>query len=84
MQERSQAINKCKEMLVDVQQKLVEEIKYMLDSGYLNLEEYDNDYRLPKILLCAALCNVARGYSPIDKKDSRQAKALGYTNIRAH
>jgi hypothetical protein len=50
--------------------------KDILSSGAIDLEDYENDYRLPKIVLCAVLHDMVWQYEPFNDKDKRTVKNL--------
>jgi hypothetical protein len=50
----------------------------ILLSGAIDLEAYENDYRLPKIVLCSALKEASFQYTPLSKDDKKTLKNLEY------
>jgi hypothetical protein len=78
MQTIAQVQEKALSMLPDVQKSLVQEINYLLESGALNPAQYENDFRLPKIVLYAAIMRIADNYSPLphDTKGKKESNNL--------
>lgn len=64
------------EMLSKSHTKIIEESERLLKSGGVNLESYDDDYLLPKIILYVALKNQAEQWKPFDKNALKDAKNL--------
>lgn len=50
---KNQFRKKCRELKRDVSKLIDAKIEKILESGCLNLEDYDNDYRLPKAFMTA-------------------------------
>ena len=44
--------------------------------GGVDINHYDNDYQLPKIILSIVCANLAWQYAPFTKKDKKIAKNL--------
>lgn len=53
------------EMLLDVNDALIEKAKHLFHSGAVDTDSYDDDMALPKIILCAALKDLASDYAPL-------------------
>lgn len=69
--------SKFKELLFDAMLTVAERMESILvQSGAINLDDYTNNYRLPKILLHDALKYTAELYEPIYKEDKQTAKNL--------
>lgn len=78
---RQDALQKIDEMINEqdgVVEYLKKECERLLSCGAVDLDEYGNDYRLPKIILMIALENCSYQYSPLshDKNLIRELKNL--------
>lgn len=67
-------------MAATVYAKLMEECKRLIRSGAVDLENEQDDYRIPKALIHVALKNVADGWSPLhwDKATQKLIKSLSH------
>ena len=78
---RQDAISKTNEM-IDCQDGVIDylkaEVERLLSVGAVDLDDYENDYQLPKIVLMVALKNCAGQYEPLFKnaKIAREVKNL--------
>ena len=82
MQTKREVLNKVMEMNVkpgDLRDRVVLEVKYLLEAGYVNLEEYENNYELPMLLYVQALRNIADRYAVF--LSSKKGKCL-LANLR--
>lgn len=78
MQTKEQALAKVKEM-VDRDYKdgtILKKCAQLLDSGGLNIEKYEDNYILPRILLHVALKNEVFQYKPRSKEEQKEAANL--------
>lgn len=74
---KQQALDKIDKMIAEYYpHKLREECARLLESGGVDLEAYENDFRLPKIVLSTALKNEAWQFKPHTKEDQKAAKNL--------
>ena len=48
----------------------------ILNSGAIDIEDYQDDYRLPKLVLCAALKDARWQYEPFNDVDKKTVKNL--------
>lgn len=46
------------------------------ESGAININSEPDDYRLPKVILYAILCEMAAQYKPLDARNRRDAENL--------
>lgn len=77
MATKEQAMEKIKEMIPDFQEWLLKRCDELLTSGGIDLTGFANDYRLPKIVLTAALADAGETlYSPRDPISRRIAQNL--------
>ena len=67
MQTHKEILEKVAALEEDLQEQVVREITRLLSTGAVNLEEYTNDFYLPKILYTQALRNISNAYAPPDK-----------------
>lgn len=49
----------------------------ILKSGAIDLEQYENNFRLPKIVMTAIMLEMAYQYEPLGKKDNKEVKNIG-------
>lgn len=61
---RQAAKRKAYAMLKDDEKKIKQNIVKLLNSGAINLDEWEDDYRLPHLLLSAALEDMAKQHQP--------------------
>lgn len=73
-----QAIKKYKMMKKDLHKGIDKEIERLLNSGGIDHKKFENNFRLPKILLSVALQNQVHQYSPLTKEDQKEQKNLSY------
>jgi len=71
-------IEKVEEMSKDITTSIATISLRLFHSGGIDPTEYDNDYRLPKIILSQVLHYLAFQYSPVAPRDKRSAKNLEY------
>ena len=76
MQTHKEILEKVAALEEDLQEQVVREITRLLSTGAVNLEEYANDFYLPKILYTQALRNISNGYAPLDKAGCRLLQNL--------
>ena len=57
---------KVDKMLFDVCSSIHKRVEHLLNSGALNMDDWDDDFRLPKALLSDALREVADGHDHTD------------------
>lgn len=57
---------------IDVQ-KCVDKV---IDSGCVDINKWDDDFRLPKIVLSASLKELAFQYEPVDKSDKNEVSNI--------
>ena len=69
-------ITKIKEMLPDVTNGIIKRSENILSSGALNLEAYEDNYVLPKIIMTACLHDIAEAYEPFNKADAKTVRNL--------
>lgn len=69
MQTYEQIVDRVSELFVDIEASVRKELKSLVSSGAVDLESADDNFRLPKILLSAALLRVAAQYEPLSPSD---------------
>ena len=67
-----EAIEKIEEMINTDKDKLIQTCKRLLDSGAVDVQGAENNYRLPKIILSAALHYEAAQYAPLGNSKDRK------------
>ena len=71
MQTHKEILEKVAALEEDLHEQVVREITRLLSTGAVNLEEYTNDFYLPKILYTQALRNISNAYAPPDEAGRR-------------
>jgi hypothetical protein len=62
---------KIDELLKDARSEVLKEVRHLVSSGAVSLEEADDNYRLPKLLYIAALRRLAASYEPRNSTDKK-------------
>lgn len=62
---REQALSKLDEMMPDLMEAIRRKYESALRCGALDLEEWQDDFRLPKVILTAVLEDMTTQYQPI-------------------
>lgn len=75
---KESVLEKIEEMLPNIQELVVRKATQALDSGAINLEDYKDNYLLPKIILCAIGDVIQSQYKPPMKKDQKEVKNIRY------
>ena len=76
---KPQANKMFKTLLLTANRYIIEDAKELIDSGLIDLSEYDNDYLLAKILLQATLERERRRYFTLNKANMTEVENLiGY------
>jgi hypothetical protein len=78
MTNQYEVTKRIKEMLPDVTTSILKQAERLLNSGAVSLEDYEDDYQLPKIILTACLSEIADSYKPHDKTDIKTVNNLRY------
>jgi len=65
MQTEEQFEEKVKELIVDIEGRLLIEAKRLYNCGGIDPEDFDDTYGLPKIILSVALKNESYGFCPL-------------------
>jgi len=81
MQDKYDALKRTNELLAKVQADTAKEIVRLVNSGAIDLAQYSSDYRLPRILLHAALRNVANTYAPLAFDQDAYATIENLTHV---
>ena len=69
---------KIDSMLPELMQTLRKECERLYDCGGVNPDDYENDFRLPKLILSVAIRSKASQYTPLNAQDKRIARNLEY------
>jgi hypothetical protein len=75
-QTREQIITKIDALLKDARAEVQKEVQMLLDSGAVDLDDAEDNYRLPKLLYIAALQRLAASYEPRNAEDKKVLKNL--------
>jgi hypothetical protein len=73
---KEQCIAKLEELYPTLIEYLRERTSSLLCSGAVDLDEFVNNYALPKILLCAALKDSVDAFTPIGNRQREILKDL--------
>jgi hypothetical protein len=65
-------------MMPDLIEGIRKECERLFNSSGIDTTKYEDDYRLPKIILTVALENQIRQYSPLSPSDKKEVKNLQY------
>jgi hypothetical protein len=65
---------------IDFKKEMQERISRVLSQGAVNLEQYDDNFRLPKTMLFCAIESFAWQYKPLDfdKELAKEVKNIKY------
>ena len=75
---RKQAQKKLRSMMPDLRRYLFKETDRLAASGGIDLNRFDDDFIVPKILLTAALQNAAFQYGPYLDDHKKAVKNLSH------
>jgi len=73
---KKQFDKKFDKMLGDAIHVIREKVKDYFGQGAIDITSYEDDYLLPKIVLCATLQHCANQYEPFLKKDKDEVENL--------
>jgi hypothetical protein len=70
--------SKVIEMIDDHRKTMEEKLDALLDSGHIDFENTEDNYRLPKLIVCALARETERQFSPpnMTRKDDREIDML--------
>jgi hypothetical protein len=70
--------NKAKELINSFAQRLEKEVEYLMNSGAIDFEKYEEDYQLPRIFVAAASKTISGDYQPFSREDKEEVKNLSF------
>ena len=73
---KAECLTKIREMLKDVRGSAIAKADHLLKSGAINLDSYENNYLLPKIILTVVLEDIAGAYAPLTRKSKADVRNL--------
>jgi len=73
-----QIYSKIDALLQDARAEVQKEVRLLLLDGAVDLDDADDNYRLPKLLYVAALHRLAASYAPRNQADKALLKNLSY------
>jgi len=73
---KKQARQKTRKLINDAARLMREKLEKALYCGAINLENYDDDFELPKIIVHALLKDAAVRYEPLIKDNRKAAENL--------
>ena len=73
---REELIEKCNQLFAQIAEAMPKDLEKLLASGGVDYESADNDYILPKRIICAILMHEQFQYKPFawNKSDERKIK----------
>jgi len=74
---KKQVRDKIREMVKDDKKRITEKVEKALASGAFNINDYLNDYNLPKLILYAIYSDILFQRKPLSSKALREAENLG-------
>ena len=82
---KEQLIEKCNQLFAQVTENMPKDLEKLLNSGGVDYESVDNDFILPKKILCAILMEEQFQYKPLvwnDKEFRKNKKEIeSYYNM---
>jgi hypothetical protein len=75
---KKQIRSKVNEMIRTQNEQIRKHIEHLLKSGAIDYLEYEDNYRLPKILMSVTDAHMSKQWEPLDKADKATAKNLNY------
>ena len=76
---KNQARKKTRELIRNYSELMREKLERALTCGALNLDSYEDNYKLPRIILSALLEDAKeRNYNYLSIKDKKESKNLNY------
>lgn len=73
---KNQVLKNIRSMEKEMKETIKKECKKLLESGAVDYESYENNFRLPKMLLYVALRNTSSQYYPLTKEGRKEVKNL--------
>ncbi|MFW6247202.1 MAG: hypothetical protein ACOC22_03475 [bacterium] len=71
-----QFLNNFNALLPALEKMLINKAKKVIKSGAINLQQYEDNYQLPKIVLSAIAKDVPNQYSPINNQDRQEIEKI--------
>jgi hypothetical protein len=78
MATKAQLKKKTKECAKDVYNYILEHIDKAFESGAFDVKDYEDNYLLPKCVICAILDRTRRVYEPPMKESKKLVKNIDY------
>ncbi len=74
---KEELIDKCQQLFDQVTKSMPKDLEKLLASGGVNYEDADNDFILPKKILCAILMEEQFQYKPLssDRKSKKEIES---------
>jgi hypothetical protein len=76
MQTKEQFLEKVEELIATATANLRQNAERLFSCGGMDPESYEDDYALPKIILCAALRDEANSWFPHNKEHRKDVQNL--------
>ena len=76
---KEQVIEKTKQLIEQSNNKMLENFEKLLNNGHIDYENAEDNFILPRIILCALLKEESFQYKPIDKKHTNEVNKLYLT-----
>ena len=69
---KEQFLTKFDELTDTTAEEMRKSARKLLLTGGVNLEQFDDDYRLPKIVACATCHEMSRQWQPLTSEDEKE------------
>lgn len=73
---KQQYYKKCKELKKEMNKLFDNRVEKLLNSGAIELSNYDDNYILPKIVVCAIASEIQWQFKPLSKEGQKEVKNL--------
>ena len=75
---KTQLKKKIKELIKQSNKSMIKNLDKIINSGAIDLTQYENNYILPKICICALFKEERFQYKPLSNKARKELKNLEY------
>jgi hypothetical protein len=72
----NELFTKVDELARQLPQDVIQSAKKIRESGVVDIEPYENNYLLPKMMLSAILSGLSEEYKPFDKSKYKKIKDM--------
>ncbi len=75
---KNQCMKRIKSSQKDIRSYILKETERLLNSGGVNLDDYEDEFLLPKVLLTVACKSLVAQYSPYSDRGKADVKNLAH------